>query len=95
MTNNAFVTQFYSLSFPFSYFSSIESFELTDYHDITIGCHDNSDLLFIRRSLDNNNKNQSGSKKSQTYNPKYLWIRQALFEKQLAKIIDYLVNNSR
>ena len=52
-----------------------------------------SDLLFIRRSLDNN-KNVSSNKKAQ-YNAKYLWIRQALFEKQLAKIIDYLVNNSR
>ena len=27
------------------------------------------------------------------YNPKYLWIRLALFEKTLAKIIDYLVEN--
>ncbi|KAG8226925.1 hypothetical protein J437_LFUL005682 [Ladona fulva] len=27
--------------------------------------------------------------------PRYLWIRLALFEKQLAKIIDYLVQNSR
>lgn len=26
--------------------------------------------------------------------PKYLWIRIALFEKQLAKIIDYLVSNA-
>lgn len=26
--------------------------------------------------------------------PKYLWIRLALFEKQLAKIIDYLVSNA-
>ena len=52
----------------------------------------NSDLLFIRRSLDNN-KNVSSNKKAQ-FNAKYLWIRQALFEKQLAKIIDYLVNNS-
>lgn len=26
--------------------------------------------------------------------PKYLWIRLALFEKQLAKIIDYLVANA-
>lgn len=28
------------------------------------------------------------------YNAKYLWIRLALFDKQLAKIIDYLVQNS-
>jgi hypothetical protein len=27
--------------------------------------------------------------------PRYLWIRLALFEKQLALIIDYLVQNSR
>jgi len=27
--------------------------------------------------------------------PRYLWIRLALFEKQLAIIIDYLVQNSR
>jgi hypothetical protein len=27
--------------------------------------------------------------------PRYLWIRLALFEKQLAAIIDYLVQNSR
>lgn len=26
--------------------------------------------------------------------PKYLWIRLALFDKQLAKIIDYLVSNA-
>jgi hypothetical protein len=27
--------------------------------------------------------------------PRYLWLRLALFEKQLAKIIDHLVQNSR
>ncbi|KAL5017363.1 hypothetical protein ScPMuIL_006952 [Solemya velum] len=31
---------------------------------------------------------------STTYNPKYLWIRLAIFEKQLAKILDYLVQNN-
>ena len=30
-----------------------------------------------------------------TPSPRYLWIRLALFEKQLAIIIDYLVQNSR
>ena len=30
----------------------------------------------------------------QRYSSKYLWIRLALFEKQLAKIVEYLVNNS-
>ncbi|KAL3857444.1 hypothetical protein ACJMK2_012114, partial [Sinanodonta woodiana] len=28
------------------------------------------------------------------YNPKYIWIRVAIFEKQLAKILDYLVQNN-
>lgn len=31
---------------------------------------------------------------SNSTSPKYLWIRLALFEKQLAKIIDYLVSNA-
>ena len=48
-----------------------------------------------RKSLDNN-KNQT--KKVQQQSPssnRYLWIRHAIFEKQLAKILDYLVQNSR
>ncbi|KAK6191324.1 hypothetical protein SNE40_003045 [Patella caerulea] len=53
----------------------------------------NDSITSIKKSLDNN-KNQT--KKNQTYNPKYLWLRLAIFEKQLAKILDYLVqNNSR
>ncbi|KAJ9587644.1 hypothetical protein L9F63_018938, partial [Diploptera punctata] len=42
-------------------------------------------------------KNSSGSSttSSPQPGPRYLWIRLALFEKQLAIIIDYLVQNSR
>ena len=41
-------------------------------------------------------KNSSGSTTTSPQpGPRYLWIRLALFEKQLAVIIDYLVQNSR
>ncbi|XP_071512988.1 small G protein signaling modulator 2-like [Panulirus ornatus] len=39
-------------------------------------------------------KKNSGSITSSSSPPRYLWIRVALFEKVLAKIIDYLVQNS-
>ncbi|XP_074643721.1 small G protein signaling modulator 2-like isoform X2 [Tubulanus polymorphus] len=45
-----------------------------------------------KKSLDSN-KNQTSKKPNIFYNPKYLWIRMALFEKNLAKIIEYLVQN--
>ncbi|XP_064620071.1 small G protein signaling modulator 1-like isoform X8 [Lineus longissimus] len=45
-----------------------------------------------KKSLDNN-KNQTPKKPSMFYNPKYLWIRLALFEKVLGKIVEYLVDN--
>ena len=54
--------------------------------------HSSSNLM-KRKSLDNN-KNQT-RKMATSYNPKYLWIRLALFEKQLAKVIDYLVQHTR
>ncbi|XP_069135231.1 small G protein signaling modulator 1-like isoform X4 [Argopecten irradians] len=44
-----------------------------------------------KKSVDSN-KNQT--KKLSQYNPRYLWIRLAIFEKQLAKILDYLVQNN-
>ncbi|XP_071093695.1 small G protein signaling modulator 1-like isoform X5 [Haliotis cracherodii] len=44
-----------------------------------------------KKSLDNN-KNQT-RRTLQSFNPKYLWLRIAIFEKQLAKILDYLVQN--
>ncbi|KAJ8312139.1 hypothetical protein KUTeg_009512 [Tegillarca granosa] len=46
------------------------------------------------KSVDSN-KNQTTRKLAlQSYNPRYLWIRIAIFEKQLAKILDYLVQNN-
>ncbi|XP_052800781.1 small G protein signaling modulator 1-like isoform X2 [Mya arenaria] len=45
-----------------------------------------------RKSLDTN-KNQTKRQTSISFSPKYLWIRVAIFEKQLAKILDYLVQN--
>ncbi|ESO83806.1 hypothetical protein LOTGIDRAFT_132957 [Lottia gigantea] len=49
--------------------------------------------------------NENGSKRSmdtfrlytkryQSYNPRHLWLRQSIFEKQLTKILEYLVENS-
>ncbi|KAJ8312133.1 hypothetical protein KUTeg_009506 [Tegillarca granosa] len=47
-----------------------------------------------KKSVDSN-KNQTSRKLAlQSYNPRYLWIRIAIFEKQLAKILDYLVQNN-
>ncbi|XP_053375444.1 small G protein signaling modulator 1-like isoform X2 [Mercenaria mercenaria] len=47
-----------------------------------------------RKSLDTN-KNQTKRQTSTiSFSPKYLWIRVAIFEKQLAKILDYLVQNN-
>lgn len=37
----------------------------------------------------------SPSLNSQQANPRFLWIRLALFEKKLAKIVDHLVQNSK
>ncbi|XP_013379334.1 small G protein signaling modulator 1-like [Lingula anatina] len=54
--------------------------------------HEASKKSSISLTLDGN-RNQSVKKPSGIYNPKYLWIRIALFEKQLAKILDYLVKN--
>jgi len=51
-------------------------------------------LDVFRRSLDTN-KNQTKRQTSISFSPKYLWIRVAVFEKQLAKILDYLVQNHR
>ena len=48
-----------------------------------------------RKSVDSNKNQTSLSVRKPPYNPKYLWIRLALFEKQLAKILEYLVTNSR
>ncbi|XP_041347892.1 small G protein signaling modulator 1-like isoform X3 [Gigantopelta aegis] len=45
-----------------------------------------------KKSLDNN-KNQT-KKSVSSYNPRYRWIRISIFEKQLAKILDYLVQNN-
>ena len=49
-------------------------------------------FCICRKSIDAN-KNQANRKTG--YNSKYLWIRLALIDKQLAKIIDYLVQNWR
>ncbi|KAL8561077.1 hypothetical protein ACOMHN_031021 [Nucella lapillus] len=46
-----------------------------------------------KKSLDNN-KNQTKKGQQASASGKYLWLRHAIFEKQLAKILDYLVQNS-
>ncbi|XP_076434538.1 small G protein signaling modulator 1-like isoform X2 [Babylonia areolata] len=46
-----------------------------------------------KKSLDNN-KNQTKKGQQSSGSGKYLWLRHAIFEKQLAKILDYLVQNS-
>ncbi|KAL4223147.1 Small G protein signaling modulator 2 [Mactra antiquata] len=46
-----------------------------------------------KKSLDTN-KNQTKRQTSIMFSPKYLWIRVAIFEKHLAKILDYLVQNN-
>ncbi|KAK3084137.1 hypothetical protein FSP39_008789 [Pinctada imbricata] len=60
----------------------------------------------VLKTLNNIENNQDLSKKSvdsnknqmrrmvQSYNRLYLWLRLAIFEKQLAKILDYLVQNN-
>ncbi|BFZ04787.1 hypothetical protein BsWGS_07825 [Bradybaena similaris] len=52
-----------------------------------------TELSGSRKSLDNN-KNQTKKSTSTSSSPKYLWLRLAIFEKKLAKILDYLVQNS-
>lgn len=47
-----------------------------------------------KRSLDTNKNLQTKRQMSIGFNPKYLWIRVAIFEKHLAKILDYLVQNN-
>ncbi|KAI8740035.1 small G protein signaling modulator 1 [Biomphalaria glabrata] len=51
-----------------------------------------TELSGSRKSLDNN-KNQSKKNSTSVTTPKYLWLRVAIFEKKLAKILDYLVQN--
>lgn len=54
-------------------------------------------LSEMEKNMENARKSQDSSVSNQAlrkYNAKHLWIRVALFEKQLAKIIDYLVQNS-
>lgn len=46
-----------------------------------------------RKSLDSGKAQPK--KTLPSYSPKYLWLRIAIFEKQLAKILDYLVQNNR
>ncbi|KAK7474549.1 hypothetical protein BaRGS_00034194 [Batillaria attramentaria] len=46
-----------------------------------------------KKSLDNN-KNQTKKTQTAASIGKYLWLRHAIFEKHLAKILDYLVQNS-
>ena len=48
-----------------------------------------TDCMFCRRSVD------SGSPGTRRAGCKFLWIRLALFEKQLVKIVEHLVDNSR
>ena len=48
---------------------------------------------YYRKSVDSN-KNQT-KQSCKTCLPRYLWIRLAIFEKQLHKILDYLVQNYR
>ena len=48
-----------------------------------------------RRSLDTNKNLQTKRQMSIGFNPKYMWLRVAIFEKHLAKILDYLVQNKR
>lgn len=52
-----------------------------------------SSASLTRPSL--NKKSSSSGGLAQVQLPRYLWIRLALFEKVLAKIIDHLVQNSR
>ncbi|XP_070204553.1 small G protein signaling modulator 1-like isoform X3 [Littorina saxatilis] len=53
---------------------------------------------FCRKSLDNNKnqtkKGQQSSSSGGGSSSKYMWLRHAIFEKQLAKILDYLVQSS-
>ena len=49
----------------------------------------------FRRSLDTNKNLQTKRQMSIGFNPKYLWLRVSIFEKHLAKILDYLVQNNR
>ncbi|KAH9503178.1 Small G protein signaling modulator 1 [Bulinus truncatus] len=51
-----------------------------------------TELSGSRKSLDNN-KNQTKKTSTSVSTPKYLWLRVAIFEKKLAKILDYLVQN--
>lgn len=46
-----------------------------------------------KRSLDTNKNLQTKRQMSIGFNPKYMWLRVAIFEKHLAKILDYLVQN--
>lgn len=46
----------------------------------------------IQKSLDSGKAQPK--KTLPSYSPKYLWLRIAIFEKQLAKILDYLVQNN-
>ncbi|CAL1537719.1 unnamed protein product [Lymnaea stagnalis] len=52
-----------------------------------------TELSGSRKSLDNN-KNQTKKSSSNVSSPKYLWLRVAIFEKKLAKILDYLVQHN-
>ncbi|RUS77859.1 hypothetical protein EGW08_014372, partial [Elysia chlorotica] len=46
------------------------------------------------KSLDNNKNQTKKSNSSVSGSPKFLWLRVAIFHKKLAKILDYLVQNS-
>lgn len=52
-------------------------------------------LYFVYRKTTDGGASASKQAIARKYNSKYLWIRLALFEKQLAKIVEYLVENSR
>ncbi|XP_012945515.1 small G protein signaling modulator 1, partial [Aplysia californica] len=53
-----------------------------------------TELSGSRKSLDNNKNQTKKNNSSLSSGAKYLWLRLAIFEKKLAKILDYLVQNS-
>ncbi|GFO01147.1 small G protein signaling modulator 1 [Plakobranchus ocellatus] len=53
-----------------------------------------TELSGSRKSLDNNKNQTKKSASSVSTSPKFLWLRIAIFHKKLAKILDYLVQNS-
>ncbi|KAK3771333.1 hypothetical protein RRG08_024289 [Elysia crispata] len=53
-----------------------------------------TELSGSRKSLDNNKNQTKKSTSSIPSSPKFLWLRVAIFHKKLAKILDYLVQNS-